>query len=163
MAKELNEGSAARGVAGHNVENRKQILRNSLEQTYLLDKEIASATERHLKTPREAKSAIKKRIREDLNLPAKVFNARYAMYKLERQAQDLEDNTTLDAIKEMAEMAPVGAQVDMVDAMEKVDKKEAAAKKNLGKPIEEFEEDPEKNPTGDGDEVLRGVEPQGEA
>ena len=118
MSKELNEGSAGRGVAGHNVENRKQILVNSLAEMWKLDKQIAEANERYIEKLKKGKSAIIKRVREDLTMPAPVFKARYASYKLEAKAIELEDGVTMDAIREMNEMAPVGSQINMLDAVD---------------------------------------------
>lgn len=102
----------------HNVANRNELLKSSFEQTYQLDKQIKAATEKHIQPHRDAKSDITKRLRKDLNVTAAVFNVRYAAYRMERQAQEAEDETTLDTIREMFEIAPIGSAVNFLDAME---------------------------------------------
>ena len=102
----------------HNVKHRTDTIASCMEALYQEDKAIKAALEEHVTPHREEKTAIKKRLREDLNLTTPVINARYATYKLERQAQDQDDETTLDLLKELFEITPVGTQVSMMDALD---------------------------------------------
>ena len=101
----------------HNVANRQQMMKDALSETFALDQNLKAAAEKHLKADREAKSDIKKRLLKDLNITAKVFNARYVAYRLEAAAIEANDEATLDTLRELFEHAPIGAQVDMVDAI----------------------------------------------
>ena len=118
MAEQLNPASGENITAKHNVANRKKMLEDALSETFELDGLLHAASEKHLQPHRDAKSDIKKKLREDLNINAKVFNARYAAYKLEGQAIAAEDDATLDTLRELFEHAPVGTQMDLVDGLE---------------------------------------------
>lgn len=101
----------------HNVANRKQQLRDALRRTYEIDGEIQDLIAEHIQGLRDEKSDIKKRLREDLNITAKVFGARYGAYKLEADARAADDNATLDTLEELFNESPVGTQINMMDAL----------------------------------------------
>lgn len=101
----------------HNVANRARIMKDALHETFVLDKNLKALAERHLKSDREAKSDIKKRLLKDLNITAKVFNARYVAYRLEATALEASDEATLDNLRELFEHAPVGSTADMIQAI----------------------------------------------
>lgn len=135
---------------GHNSGTRQEIVSNSLEEYYQLDKKIAALSEKHLATLREKKSAIVKRLRTDCQMPAKVFKGRYGMYRLERQAQELDDVPTMEALKEMAAMVPFSSTLDVLAG---------------GGETDDFEEDdgPTGKATFDHNPDLEGREPEGTA
>lgn len=113
------QSDVAQSTAGHNSQTRKEALCSALEQLYRLDIEIAAFLRNHVKALREEKSEIKSRLREDFQMPAALVAARYASYRLERTAEDAQDETTLDAIREMYLALPVGGMVDLVSAVER--------------------------------------------
>lgn len=106
-------------TAQHNIGNRKKMMEDALSETFTLDDQIAKAMEKHVKPYREAKRDIKAKLREDLNITATVFNARYAAYVVEGRAIAANDEATLDTLRELFEHAPVGTQVDMMEALER--------------------------------------------
>lgn len=116
-------------TATHNVEHRKEVIRKSLEEVASTDDEIERLTALHIAPLREANSKVRKRLREDFGMPAKVFNSRYALYRMERRAIRSEDGPTLDALQEMMEIAPPGTQLDWLDAVTKADEKQATDQK----------------------------------
>ncbi len=102
----------------HNVANRKQIMADALSETFKLDQQLKAAADMYLSSDRAAKSDIKKRLLKDLNVTAKVFNARYVAYRLEAAAIETSDEATLNTLRELFEHAPIGSQVNMVDAIQ---------------------------------------------
>lgn len=100
----------------HNVEHRREAVTNSLEQLYQLDKKIKALTERHLTELRKQKSDIKSKLKNDYQMTAPMVNARYYPYRIERQAEDAEDQVTLDGIREAFNYLPVGGSVDLAEA-----------------------------------------------
>lgn len=101
----------------HNVANRNKQIENALSETYKLDCQIKALVEKHIQPLRDAKSDIKKHLREDLSMPAKVFNIRYKAYQLEADAIANEDDITMQAIQELFEISPPGTQINMLDAL----------------------------------------------
>ena len=100
--------------ADHNVANRNKIMTDALGEMYVLDVQAEAALEKHLKPIRDQKRDIKSRLNKDLNITATVFNARYVAYKLEAQARAAEDDATLDNLKELFDVSPVGHQMDFI-------------------------------------------------
>ncbi len=122
VSKESNGGA----IAGHNAKARQAVIADSLERLYKLDAEIDELIEEYIKELRDEKSDIFERLREDFGMPSKLVRARYASYKIERAAEVANDGVTLDAIRELYQVLPVGGQVDLVEAMAVAKKKEAA-------------------------------------
>ncbi len=118
MAKQLTpnivESPAGTTNPKHNTANRNKIMTNALSETYNLDAEIKVAQDKYVKPLRDAKRDIKARLREDLNMTATVFNSRYVPYKVEALAIDAGDEATLDNLRELFEIAPVGTQMDFL-------------------------------------------------
>ena len=104
--------------AKHNVANRSKIMTDALGEMYALDVQAEAALEKHLKPIRDQKSDIKSRLNKDLNITATVFNARYVPYKLEAQARAASDEATLDNLRELFEVSPVGTQMDMMAGLD---------------------------------------------
>ena len=122
MAKQLTSESESGNEnvsAQHNVKHRNETIGKCLEQLYQEDKAIAAALEEHVTPHRQQKTEIKKRLREEIQLTTEVINARYATYKLERKAMDNGDDTTIDTLREMYAIAPIGTQLDLVDGLNK--------------------------------------------
>jgi|SRR6185437_13148708 len=116
MATRLTKDSdATDATRQHNAKARKDAISESLEQMYLLDKQIAAAIEKYVKPLRDSKNDAKKRLREDYELPNDVISARYASFKIERKATDEGDDKTLDEIREAFEALPIGGMVDLVN------------------------------------------------
>ena len=118
MARKLTPESADGVTKAHNVQHRKEQIREALAKTWVADKAIKAASDKHLAPYREDKSKIKERLRDDLNINSKSFNAIYAPYKLQQQAIEAKDEITLDMLHEMFEAAPIGGEINMVDAIE---------------------------------------------
>ncbi len=115
-----NGAKSAEGTtnAEHNVANRNEQLTDALSEMYAIDVQVAAALEKHVAPLRAQKTDIKSRLNKDLNITATVFNARYLPYKLEAQARAAQDDATLDNLRELFEVSPVGAQVDMMSELE---------------------------------------------
>lgn len=131
MARKLRANRGADGEdadAGHtdatrsnNVQARGEALKESLEELYQLDCKIKAAIAAHVQDHRDAKGDIMKRLREDFNMPSALVRARYVAFRIERQAEDAQDDVTLDAIHELFELAPTGQTANMVDALDRAD------------------------------------------
>ena len=67
MAEKLNPQSET-VTPLHNVANRAAMMKDALSETFALDLSLKAAAEKYLKTYREAKSDIKKRLFKDLNI-----------------------------------------------------------------------------------------------
>lgn len=106
----------------HNVKARKDAIRDCFAQMYELDKQIAAAIEKYVKPFRDSRNDVKKKLREDYEIPNDIIMARYKGYALERFAEEAQDDTTLDAIREMFEALPIGGMVDLVEAAERGDR-----------------------------------------
>lgn len=104
------------------MKHRGEQIAKSLERMYQIKAKIAKLTEEHLADLRADFSNIKKKLREDYNMPSKLVNARFVTYSLERQAQDGHDDITLDAIREMFEYVPVGGQGSLIPGFEAAEK-----------------------------------------
>ena len=123
MAKPLSKDD--RGVTKeHNAGARKEAIKNALQEMRTHDLAIAAALDKYVEPYRAMKRDIKKRLRDDFNITAKQFNARYNLFKLEADAQAAQDDITLDVIREFYEVAPVGGVVDLVTAAEEAAKRE---------------------------------------
>lgn len=99
----------------HNAGARKEAINKALEAMFQADQRAAAAIETHVQPYRQAKSDAKKVLREDYGISNEVIAARYAAYKVERQAELEGDEATQDLIREMWEALPVGGSVDLVD------------------------------------------------
>lgn len=121
MAKKLTSEEAGDGHATkhHNVKARAEAFKESMERMYRLDQDIAALMEEHIKPLREDKAEIKSKLREDYNVTATVFNARFNAYKCERKAREGGDDATLDTLRELFESTPVGGQTDFMNALDK--------------------------------------------
>ena len=123
MAQELSEADARKATNGqgttaaHNTANRTQAIRDALEDVYQTDKKIEELMETHITPLRDHKKDVKKRMKEEYEVSTKQFNARYGLYQMERKALDNGDNTVQDLLRELFEVAPVGEQMDWVDAV----------------------------------------------
>jgi cysteinyl-tRNA synthetase len=118
MAERLNSENA---TSGHNSKSKLTVIRESMERLYRLDAEIDELIEEHIKELREQKTEIKTKLREEFNMPAKLIQARYASYRLERAAEESHDNQTLEAIREMFRALPIGGQGDFMNALSEDD------------------------------------------
>lgn len=96
-----------------NTNNRSKIMTDALRDFYALDVKIQAMLEKHVKPLRDAKRDIKSKLHEDLNMTATVFNARFISYKAEAKALAAGDESTLDTLRELFAVSPVGSQVDM--------------------------------------------------
>ena len=112
--KKANGNEPVDATAEHNIGNRRDEITAALKQLYALDCEIAALTEEHLKDLRADKSDIKKSLRERFQLTAKVIQARYYSYRIERDAERANDGVTLDAIRELHEALPIGGQASFL-------------------------------------------------
>lgn len=115
----MAKNEAVDATLQHNSKARADVIRESLDRLYQLDSEIDDIIAAEIKELRDEKSEIKTRLRDDFNMPAKLVMARYAAYRMERKAIASADDKTLDAIRELYSIAPVGSQMDLVDAIER--------------------------------------------
>jgi hypothetical protein len=104
-------------TASHNASLREQAIQNALERMYQLQKEEKALIEEHIEPLREEKRDIKKRMRDQYDIPTKRFNARVGLYIEERKALENDDGTALDALRELFEVAPVGTQMNWLDGL----------------------------------------------
>ena len=132
MATKLRAESAQEpsqdATQGHNAKARADVIVESFKRLYELDREIKVLTEDHLKELKDEKSDIKARLREDFGMTARLVQARYGLYRVEREAEDASDNVTLDAIHELFEVLPVGGMVDLVSAIDRAKSPEEKAR-----------------------------------
>lgn len=98
------------------VAARRDVIIKSFKEMYALRLKIAAAMEKHVAPLRADVNAIKAKLRNDYSMPAKLVSARFASYELERLAEDGDDDITLDTIREMYELLPIGGTVDLVEA-----------------------------------------------
>lgn len=122
MAKNI---AAEAATERHNSGVRDERFQDAMKRTFELDKQIEALMEQHIKPLREDKREIKAKLREDFNVTATAFNARYAPYKFEAKARDNGDETSIDLLRELFDATPVGGQMDMEDVLNA-----SAAKKN---------------------------------
>lgn len=113
-------------TAGHNAQARTEAIRDALEEMYQTDKKIADLIERHVQPLRDQKRDIKKKMRETYEVSTRQFNARYGLYQMERAAQENQDDTVLGLIQELFDVAPVGRQMDWLDAADAADGRAAS-------------------------------------
>jgi hypothetical protein len=118
IAKEAGSGSD-HATKHHNVKARAEAFKESMERMYRLDQDIAAILTESVKPLRDDKAEIKSTLREDYNVTATAFNARYHAYKFERKAKEAGDDASLDMLRELFEASPVGGQVNFMDALDK--------------------------------------------
>ena len=111
MAQNIVDGANRK----HNAQARKEQLHNAFKVCYEDDLAIAKAIETHVKPYRDNKKGTKKRLKDDLDIPPKVFDLEYRRYKAQREAEEQGDDETLDLIREAFEASPYGVQVDMIE------------------------------------------------
>lgn len=117
-----------RPTRDHNVRTRNAAITKALADTYDADVAIEAAIAEHVTPYRSDKRDIKKMLRDDFELPTRVFNARYAIYRMVRRAQEAADEITLDSFRELFRLTPKGETPDMFKASPSKPKK----KDNLG-------------------------------
>ena len=100
----------------HNAGARKEGITKAMTETCSLDDQIEAAMEKHVTPLREAKKDIKKRMRDDFDISTKMFNARYATFRIEHKAKANGDDKILDTLSELYGVMPVGDQLDWVSA-----------------------------------------------
>lgn len=113
----LDEGQQD-ATAAHNVGNRQEELTKALAKVFSIDEQIATIVEQEIKDLRSDKSDVIQSLRERFNIPAAIFRARYYSYRMERKAAADNDQATLDQIRELYELAPVGETVDFLGALD---------------------------------------------
>ena len=105
---------------GHNTPNRSKIMSDALSEMYVLDGKVQAALDKHVAPFREQKKDIKKMLNKDLNVTSDVFQAIYGAYKVAAEANENEDESTLDTLREFFESAAIGHQMDaFADGAEK--------------------------------------------
>lgn len=117
MAKRLSNGDGGEQAPPLNSTSRREAIETTCTKLYVLDREIERLIGEHVSELRGEKAKLKASLREDYQIPARLLQARYASYKLERAARDSGDTVTLDAIRELFDTLPVGGTVDLVDAL----------------------------------------------
>ncbi|HEX6959313.1 MAG TPA: Rmf/CrpP family protein [Ferrovibrio sp.] len=124
-APNIEAAEAAIGAGGatesanraHNAKARGEVIKQSFERMYQIDREIHELIESSgIRDLRAEKSDIKKRLREDFNMPNAIVMARYTGYRMERAAEEASDEITMDAIRELYATVPVGRTPDFGDA-----------------------------------------------
>lgn len=128
MAETLNieSGAAVAQNPQPNSAHRDEMLEKALGETFKLDQQIKVQRDRHVKPLTKKKSEIKANLRKELNMTADVFNARYASYKLEGDALAAGDDATLENLRHLFTISPVGTQMDLVQGLEDADAAAAA-------------------------------------
>lgn len=162
MAKKLKmkDGKAPPAQPPKNSDLRNKRLEDALRRTYQLDRQIKALTDQHTGSLKDEKSKIKKGLREDLNITAKVFNARYFAYRLEADARAADDNPTLENLRELFTIAPVGTTANMFDAIDEDDADEGDGDNEPEGNGAEGDDEPAAV-RGYGDDELRDLEQNG--
>lgn len=111
------DGDASVGGSIRNSTSREQAMTDALERIYLLKKREREIIQDAVQGIRDSIGDIKKALREDYNVTNQVLQARLYSYTLERRAAESGDQITLDAIKEMFKVAPVGTSVRIDDVV----------------------------------------------
>ena len=112
---------------GHNSGARSEAIGDALKRIFDLDRRIEAIIADEIQDLRDDKTKIKKELREAHNITARVFQARYAAYKLEQQAIEADDDVMKMTLKELFDIAPVGATADMMEAVTQAEVTEQAA------------------------------------
>jgi len=118
MANKLSEETGEGTSQSHNVEHRTKQISDALGELYLADQRIQASLAKHVEPDREVKRDIKAKLREDLNLPTKLLNARYNAYRIQRQAAEAQDESSMDLLRELFEITAPGEQVSMMSALD---------------------------------------------
>lgn len=117
--------------AGHNSAARAKAIDEALQDFYELQKKEDALLLKHIEPIRKKKAKIKADLKSEYEIPTKSFNARAALYIIER---DDEPEIVL-AVNEMFAATPVGHNIDLVELAARVKQKaeEKAAKKSAAK------------------------------
>ena len=119
MARKLDPESArSNPLPGESLSNsqaRGPDIINAMQEIYVLDCTIKRLTKQHIAPIRTSRSEILNRLRDDYQITAAMFRARYYAYRLEQEAIDGEDEPTQAAIRELFQLVPVGGQSSFLD------------------------------------------------
>lgn len=121
------DSDADHGEIGHNSRNRIQAIKDAKEDTYDLDAQIDALMAKHIQPLRQQKSDIKSTLRKDFDISTKLFTADYNSYRVHRRAKESGDEITIATMKELYDATPIGEGLDMLEVMERADKKRADA------------------------------------
>ena len=78
--------------------------------------------EKHLTKIRERKAEIKRKAKDDYDIPVVAFNARATLRRIERE----DDDVVVLAVNRLFRATPVGKNVDLVTLVERVAEAQAA-------------------------------------
>ena len=107
---------------GNNSEARLKAEAEAIEKWCELQDKEDALIKLHLDPIRKEKSELKSGLKSDYEIPIEAFNARAMQRRIERKSEN--DEVVL-ALNELYKAIPVGHNVDMVAALERVNKKKA--------------------------------------
>lgn len=110
----------------HNAKSRNEAIADALEKLFIEDSHIERELEQHVTPHRDEKKKIKERIRKDYEVSTTLLNARYSLYRRQRVAAKNNDDTTLDVLRELFAIAPIGEQLDLVTTIQEADTRAGA-------------------------------------
>lgn len=126
-------------TATHNSQARSDALAEALEELYALDQRIAEIVEDQIKDLRDAKSEIKAGLYENYGMRAKLVQARYAIYRMQKDAIARKDDITLDAISEAFRVLPPGEQGSLLPGLDKAGTIKTEGGEESGEPVTDAE------------------------
>ena len=148
MAKEptsLTNGSTP-GI-GDNSDSLRQEIRDTFEDIYAANEEIAAATQKHLTALRKKRVKFYRTLKANTGINRKTIDAEYAMWLIAKQALELEDEDHRDKVfadltEIHAALHPEAKQLDWLSAVErtatgevKKPKRKKRARKPAAKPV----------------------------
>jgi len=94
--------------------------------------------EKYIKPLRQEKAELKAGLKDDYGIPTRAFNARYGVYRLEKDAIKSEDDIMLDTVRELWDATPIGGGIDLEDLANRaaVKREEMRAEAAAGKSTE---------------------------
>lgn len=124
---------------GHNSTARKTAIREAHEEHYDLQSQEDKLIAKYIQPIRDKKAEVKAKLKKEHGIEATEFNARQAVYRIERDAAKGENWIALELIKEQWDATPVGGGVDLVDIAEKAEAQRAKIAEEKAKATENEE------------------------
>ncbi len=119
---EDDDGDAGEAVAGADHNGRLKSLNDLVEEWCDLQDKEDALLKKHIDPVREDKAEVKATAKNDFDIPTQAFNARAMMRRIERMKDN--DEVVL-ALAELFKATPVGQNLDLFAAAERVAKKKA--------------------------------------
>ena len=100
---------------------RAASIRETFAGIYNTEAEIAEAREKHLKPLTDLRTKQWRNLKKDLNIPRKILEGQYRLFKAARQSQEAEEeNDTIDQMREIHLALHPGGELDWVAALDQI-------------------------------------------